>query len=610
MSVGPLCFSDSSMDKRLILVVNWNWVSARLLDPKLQARKWFPLGLLTGWLGPDPDVLVRFRKREGGVELDPAGRIVNHKGMYYLQSSSLTPHLPAPGDRVAHVFLVVEGSKGRARITVHAEDGSLLERVQEEDPTLRLHAYDLPPVDVTIIETAAILRAVHAALRQQDAELHSRRADDFVRSPHILLALLSHVMELKSKDQIDFVSNLRCIADQLRDLLRDRIAKLEKSHQLHWAEWCGSRVSFADGGVSRISSLPGSEPLAIRVGVYTAIPGETDFDAREDWRLHPYVVGDILNDPPDPDEEYPSPPDPKRLQEAARYILEALTVLRHATGSNPPDILFLHGPLVNSFEMYDEGEPNYIPAVDPSFLASNGVTEAQVVGAVVDIPPRRGAGRKWNQAMAIYGYLMKRVFDLKIPVVGVVERSGSFSLRNAMLERFKRDGVITESLARKLRQRLDRFRITDELLFGCVLDEGVYLEPTPLQKNVVRRARDAWQPVVAQYPHPLATYLKTSPSSFPYRVEFNHAADTQNLERVMGLLYHTSLLLPEYAFPVGLDIVDKYAKVPDWLSRGVSAAIAAQVLAKAVTTGDPRVLQQVRRLLAQSPRDYFYRPRA
>ncbi len=78
----------------------------------------------------------------------------------------------------------------------------------------------------------------------------------------------------------------------------------------------------------------------------------------------------------------------------------------------------------------------------------------------------------------------------------------------------------------------------------------------------------------------------------------------------MDLVYHTSRLLPEYAFPVGLDIVDKYARVPDWLSKGVSAAIAAQVLAKAVTTGQPRVLQQVRKLLAQSPRDFYFRPQA
>jgi hypothetical protein len=80
--------------------------------------------------------------------------------------------------------------------------------------------------------------------------------------------------------------------------------------------------------------------------------------------------------------------------------------------------------------------------------------------------------------------------------------------------------------------------------------------------------------------------------------------------RVLRLLYHTSRLLPRYAFPVGLDIVDKYAKVPDWLSRGVSARIAADVLLRALQTGDSNIVAQVRQFLARTPRDFFYRPQA
>lgn len=597
------------MDKRLILVVNRGWASGLLRNPKFQVKHWFPVGPGTGWLEPDAEVLVRFRTREGWLELDPTAKIVYQKGAHYLESGGLMQALAVQDDRVAHFILLVEGSASGARVTVHSDDGSLLARLNEEDPTLRLDMYDLPPVSATVVDTHALIKEIHTALRRQDPELYSRRTDDFVRSPHILLPLFTHVMQLKSKDQIDFVSNLRCIADQLRDLLTNRIVKLGKSHQRLWARWQGRRISFVDGGIGRIAGLPGSEPLAMRVGVYTVVPGEADADSREDWRLYPYIAGDVVNAPADPLGEPPPPPDRKRLQEAARYLLEALTALRHATGASSPDILLLHGPLVNSFTMYDEGEPHYIPAVDESFLASHGILEADVVGKVTGIPRRQDGSRMWNQCMAIYGYLMKRIFDADIPVIGVVERSGSMSFRSAVFGHLRESGV-AESLLRKIGHRLDRYRITDELLFGCVLDEGEYVEPMPLEKNIIRRARDRWQSVVTQYPSPATTYLKTSPSSFPYRVEINRTSATSDVERVMGLLYHTSLLLPEYAFPVGLDIADKYAKVPDWLSRGVSAAVAAQVLAKAVNTGQPRILQQVRRLLAQSPRDYFFRPSA
>lgn len=43
----------------------------------------------------------------------------------------------------------------------------------------------------------------------------------------------------------------------------------------------------------------------------------------------------------------------------------------------------------------------------------------------------------------------------------------------------------------------------------------------------------------------------------------------RGLSRCLDLILHTSRLLPSYGFPVGLDIVDKFAKVPARMSRGV-----------------------------------------
>lgn len=598
--------ATTAVDKKQLLVLNGDWVHGHLKDSRLTSRGWFPLGPSIGWLSAGADVLVRFRDAENHLRLDPEGKIVEHREFFYLRSHSLVENLHAD---IAEFFLLIEGSENRVRIVVHGDDGSLLEQLNEDDPTLRIHVYDLPPMNATLVDAPNIMSEIQRALRRRDAELYSRRTDRFVSSPHILLALLAHVMELKSRDQIDFIATLRCVADHLRGLLDHRIVKLEKRHSAIWEEWLGARISFSDGGVARVAGLPGSEPLAIRVGVYTVVPGETDMEKREEWKLEPYMAGDIINSPVDPSADVPPSPDPKRLQEAARYILEALTILRHATGDNPPEVLFYHGPLVNSFTMYDEGEPNWIPAVDPEFLANYGITEDEVSRHLSGIPRRSDGAAMWNQCMAIYGYLLKRIFELPIPVVGVVERSASKSFRNAVLKYLLDANIVKESYIRKLRELLDKYRITDELLFGCILDEGEYIEPLILPKNLPRRARDHWQPVVSQYPHPMATYLKTSPLHFPYRVEINRYESLESLERIMSLLYHSSLLLPEYAFPVGLDITDKFVKVPDWISRGVSAAIVAQALVKTAKHGDPRLLQSLRRMLAQSPRDFYFRPR-
>jgi hypothetical protein len=103
--------------------------------------------------------------------------------------------------------------------------------------------------------------------------------------------------------------------------------------------------------------------------------------------------------------------------------------------------------------------------------------------------------------------------------------------------------------------------------------------------------------------------IKTSHHAFPFRVEFGSSVADAEIERTMRLIYHTSLLLPQYAFPVGIDIADKFAKIPDWLSKGVSAQLAAVIYKRCVQTG-ARLLEQMRNMLGRSPRDFFYRPGA
>jgi hypothetical protein len=129
-----------------------------------------------------------------------------------------------------------------------------------------------------------------------------------------------------------------------------------------------------------------------------------------------------------------------------------------------------------------------------------------------------------------------------------------------------------------------------------------------IAKNPVNRAHDRWRLVVQQYGNPAATMIKLDDGTFPVRVERNNSATTQ-IDRVIAVVYHTARLLPRYAFPVGLDIVDKYAKVPDWISRAYSTAGAAALLRRAIEENDdPHFVSTVRRQLAGQPRDFFFRP--
>ena len=595
------------MDRHFALAIDRRWLSESVENYKRFQQGMFPLGVDIDGLAEGSRVYLKVRRADRKLAIEDVS-VAKMKESFFIKSQALCDWVQSlVGAETILIFF--ETSSNLARCVVTSAPAELWESMVTLDPPLRPSVYDLPPTSITKIDSEEIHAAVYGLVSGGDAELFGTTVQQFLTSPHIIVPLFAHVLSLSSKDNIDFPLLLRTTAEQIRSLLIDpslgpvRIKRIRRDHARLWKEMLGERIAFADGGMARISGVPSAEPLALRVGIYCVIPGETDLTVREDWELTPYVMGDIVRRVDDTEE----PPDGKRLQEASRYVLEPLTALRYLETHQGVRFLFLHGPLVNQFTQYDEGEPSYLPCLVPEFLQQFGLNQAAVTEALTGVPETRRHTSLWNQFMAIYGVLMKRIFSSEIPIAGVVERTAGRWLAQAVLGQMVAERRMTEALSKRMMSIIERYQISDDFLFGCVLEEGEYLEPLHISKNAERRARDQWKEVVRQYPSPFATVLKTSSTSFPYRVEMNPAA-VKDSEQLLRLLYHTSRLLPRYAFPVGLDIVDKYAKVPDWLSRGVSARITADVLRRALNTGDPKIVAQVRQFLARTPRDFFYRP--
>jgi hypothetical protein len=86
--------------------------------------------------------------------------------------------------------------------------------------------------------------------------------------------------------------------------------------------------------------------------------------------------------------------------------------------------------------------------------------------------------------------------------------------------------------------------------------------------------------------------------------------DRARFSDLARLVMHCAWLLPRYAFPVGLDIVDKYAKVPNWMTRPVNTNTAVKALRQAMGTGDATTFDAMRRMLCGSTRDWLFRPKA
>jgi hypothetical protein len=603
------------MQQKLIIAASSTYLRTGQHHEKLLLdKRLFPVGHDVGFLNSGTDIQIKFYDSDRKLLVSNEAKIEQIKDTFCLKLAA--PILQAAIKRLQnsnYVLIVFEGSIERATaiLCFVAHDNRIFETLEDQNPTLRLEACDLPPTQITVADVPAVRTALYNLLANSYPELFSVSAQRFLATPHILTHLFAQVMSLASADNISYISTLRLIADQLRSLLGPKIRKVTKDHHKLWSVFYGERLSFLDGGMSRIVSLPGTEPMGIRVGIYTVIPGERDPEKRESWDLGSYVIGDVVNDRSViTDEIYRT--DTKRLQEASRYILESLRALLYieSVRNNPPRLLLVHGPLQNAFNDYDETEPYYVPGVSKDFLSSVGIDEEAVTASISDIPKNRNGKLLWNGCIPIYLYVTKRLCSATVPVLGVVEHATSTTLTWAVINSLVGEGKIPDSTGRKLLDRIKRYEIGDELLFGCILEEGEYLEPFELQKNFRRRAHDQWKPVVEQFPKVSATVVKCSATNFPYRVEMPSAPDSKELEARIGLLYHMSLLLPDYAFPVGIDIADKYVRIPDWLSKGVSARLTASVLKRILETGDTRMLMQVRRLLALSPRDFFFRPRA
>ena len=504
-------------------------------------------------------------------------------------------------------WIVFEGVNSVISITIYFVDKNANVYEDLGIPPPRLAQFDIPPISEYCIVSDTMLSHFNKYLLDQDPELFSKQIKTFVNHPHLLTFIFNDIQALGDEEQTKFLDTLYKLADTVRNQLEKRgfIKKVEKNHNDLWGHYAGEKITYIDGGMSRVVSLPRSQPMGIRIGEYTVIPGESDLEKREKFNLFNTTVSEVINDltlvnfDHEPDEII-------RRAEAARYILEPMVAMQ-AGDENGSRLVFIHGPLQNKFEMYDENPPHVIPGVSKTFLDKNGICDADIFGFVKGMPPK---SKKWNSPIPVYAYLMNRAHQSQTPLVGVVERSPGSPIIKLLLKWMREENLVTQKVAGRIKQLLKKYEINDDRIFGAMLYEGEYINLVKLMKNDETRAHENWADVIKCMPPVFASIIKCSEMKFPFRIECNRRFEGDELHSIMKLIYHSSVLLPEYSFPVGLDIVDKYAKVPDWLSRGVSQHVAVKAYLLCLQEGDSRKLQLMRSLLGKSQRDFFFRSKA
>lgn len=441
-----------------------------------------------------------------------------------------------------------------------------------------------------------------------------RTAVEKIRTPHILQRMLKVAADLSAPAQVDFLRVVGSLADQLRAVLLETngITRADRNHRGFWGEISGNRIGFVDGGLANLSML-GSAPIAARVGGYSVVPGALGED-REEFEVLKHLIDELYSgqDGGVYDDSFP---DVSALRDAARIAIEAAGAVQMLSKHDDLHTLLLHGALVNPVSRYS----NIMRDGRARHRFPHFSDEALSTMLPASECPRRDGERNF---ISVYLRQLELLRDSRPTVCGVIEReSTTTSVCRAVLDSLRNDDIrdmLPEppvSWKRRFLKLLDPgldndvggARITDALLFRCVLDPGEALRPVELDRNDLRRAPRAWKTTIARYPKPWVSFLQVSEWTFPIRLEL-FQSEVDRFDAVARLVLHCALLLPKYAFPVGLDIADKFARIPNWLSRPVNTAVAVQALKTALDAEDTTLFRQLRAMLCGSGRDFLLRP--
>ena len=159
-----------------------------------------------------------------------------------------------------------------------------------------------------------------------------------------LAQLLMTARGATSDVQADFIDKLCAISSAVRELFRDEglIGTLKYEPRTFWASRRGERICFIDGGVARLD-LPSAAPMGIRIGSYDVRLGDESSE-RERFNVDLSIVDELYADGGAYEDAFE---DTAKLTDAARIISEIAGVVHHVEGQDPPNLVLLHGPIVN-----------------------------------------------------------------------------------------------------------------------------------------------------------------------------------------------------------------------------------------------------------------------
>lgn len=346
-------------------------------------------------------------------------------------------------------------------------------------------------------------------------------------------------------------------------------------------------VAFVDGGISKID-VGIATPLIVRAGIFRVKQGESDLEKRETFDHFPLMLGQLRG----------GIKANSRYGDVVRQLVELGALVTALEDDRFSDIrvLMLHGPL--QFVSGPFFEHWFFPE---DYDAMLGRTEREHVFPVLNQfagwcteCELRGTDRCKHAVsdqhlpavcmMAfLQHYILKRAAEKNVLVCGVVERSfGRSVTRYVIRQMLEKSPEVFDRLLGVLDMRgrgtgvqvdaiLDATRYNDAILLALALSRGEALEWYPVNSKL--KIRDDR---IALFPEVQNTFVRVTSAKYPMRIEVPATYGAAECEEVLRRSYEYASLLPGYAFPIGLDIADKYAAIPGWMTKAYRQLILAE----------------------------------
>ena len=474
-------------------------------------------------------------------------------------------------------------------------------------------------------------------------------------SRNIIVQLATNSLTVAANLRDNYFRNTEKFVSHLRQRIsfgkpaagRAPIMTVEKIDDLRWEDIKGERVSFIDGGVGHVK-LAEQIPIVLRVGSYTVRPGELCLAEREHFAHYPVLLGDLQG----------GSKERRDFPDIVRIIAELLGGLATLERNKNLDVLMLHGPLMYLMNVYSghtpfteadidlflqnyAGDKAFAETLKKDFLREAGEkTYPKILGSNPDFWMEKRLFEPMTWMAFLYRRLLKtaKQRNPRPLIAGVVERGGN-------LREFARE-ILLDRVFQELRKRgnqdyfnkmfgrkdltspqnlLDRLGYTDALLMSMVMHPGHRSEEWQIAKtNGLRGANiqiapgestespadfSPLQSPAIGFPRVTGFYVNIADTVEPIRVEV--FSELGRVEDAAQRAYLYARLLPEYGFPVGLDIADKYAKIPAWMTEGYAKLIRHHlgVSLQRGEISDKELRKIIQQAIYMNHRDWLFRPK-